>query len=96
MKASDLIGSPYAIYDYKPNPLIAEHLLELKQFRYKLNAIGRKLILDFVPNHVAVDSPLVDEYPDLFLYKKKKTQLYAKILSYIRTEEFIIMVRSIL
>ncbi len=72
LQSYDLIGSPYAIYDYKPNPMIAEHILELKQFRYKLNAIGKKLILDFVPNHMAVDSPLVKQYPDLFLYKKEE------------------------
>ena len=72
LQSTDLIGSPYAVYDYNPNPIIAEHLLEIKQFRYKLNAIGKKLILDFVPNHMAVDSPLVDQYPDLFLYKKEE------------------------
>jgi hypothetical protein len=72
LQSYDLIGSPYAVYDYKPNPMIAEHILELKQFRYKLNAIGKKLILDFVPNHMAVDSPLVKQYPDLFLYKKEE------------------------
>jgi hypothetical protein len=78
LQGSDLIGSPYAIYDYTPNPLIAEHILELKQFRYKLNAIGKKLILDFVPNHVAVDSPLVEQYPDLFLYKKEENATVCK------------------
>ena len=49
LQVSDLIGSPYAVYEYKPNPLIASHSLQLKQFRYKLNTIGKRLILDFVP-----------------------------------------------
>lgn len=72
LETKDIIGSPYAIFKYEPNPLIAEHFLELKQFKYKLNSIGKKLILDFVPNHMAVDSPLIDKYPDLFLYKKEE------------------------
>ncbi len=75
---TDIIGSPYAVYEYKPNPIIAEHNLQLKQFRYKLNTIGKKLILDFVPNHMSVDSPLIDLYPDLFLYKKEPGAVVCK------------------
>jgi hypothetical protein len=78
LKEQEIIGSPYAIYDYKTNPLVAEHTLELKQFRYKLNVLGKKLILDFVPNHMSVDSPLVEKYPDLFLYKKEENPVVCK------------------
>lgn len=78
LQESDLIGSPYAVYEYKPNPIIAEHSLELKQFRYKLNTIGKNLILDFVPNHMAIDSPYIDQYPDLFLYKKEPNATVCK------------------
>lgn len=75
---SDIIGSPYSIFEYTPNPLIAEHKLEIKQFRYKLNTLGKKLIVDFVPNHMAVDSPLITEYPEYFLYKKEKNPSVCK------------------
>ena len=78
LQVSDLIGSPYAVYEYKPNPLIASHSLQLKQFRYKLNTIGKRLILDFVPNHLAVDSPLIDQHPDLFLHKKEPNATVCK------------------
>jgi len=78
LQNSDIIGSPYAVYEYKPNPIIAEHNLQLKQFRYKLNTIGKKLILDFVPNHMSVDSPLIEQYPDLFLYKKESSAVVCK------------------
>lgn len=78
IEESDLIGSPYAVYEYKPNPLIAEHNLELKQFRYKLNTLGKKLILDFVPNHMSVDSPYIEKFPELFLYKKEPNAVVCK------------------
>lgn len=31
---------------------------DLKQLKAKLNALGLSLMLDFVPNHYAVDSPM--------------------------------------
>ena len=66
---SDVIGSPYSIYEYTPNPLIAENFSEIKKFKKRLEEDGKKLILDFVPNHMAVDSTYIDSHPDLFLEK---------------------------
>lgn len=62
----DVYGSPYSIYDYVPDPLISEsnHLTEIHNWFASKN---KKLILDFVPNHMAIDSPLVSKYPDYFL-----------------------------
>jgi hypothetical protein len=75
---SDIIGSPYSIYEYSTNPIIADHKIEIKQFKYKLNSIGKKLILDFVPNHMSIDSPLIDKYPEYFLYKKEENPKVCK------------------
>ncbi|MBE7412800.1 MAG: alpha-amylase [Leptospiraceae bacterium] len=64
---SDIVGSPYAIYLYEPNPLVAASFEEIKRFREKIHTFGKKLILDFVPNHLAVDTPLISENPNYFL-----------------------------
>lgn len=65
----DIIGSPYAIYEYTPNPLVLKSWAGLKRLKSRLNRLGKKLILDFVPNHMAVDTPYLNQYPELFLYK---------------------------
>lgn len=72
LSEKDIIGSPYAVYDYEPNPLCAKNWAEIEEFRERLKAFGKKLILDFVPNHMAKDTPLLDRYPECFLRKKEK------------------------
>ena len=62
----DVAGSPYAIADYHvASAMGGEAGLEV--FRRRLHAYGMKLILDFVPNHLGVDHPWVQERPDLFV-----------------------------
>jgi hypothetical protein len=59
----DVVGSPYAVHSYT----VDEHLggrSGLAAFRAQLAARGMKLILDFVPNHVATDHPWLDTNPD--------------------------------
>jgi len=67
----DIIGSAYAIEDYTfcPNLGSPEDFEQLKQ---RLNRMGMKLILDFVPNHFSKDSKLVKTNPELFLDVPKK------------------------
>ncbi|PJZ84090.1 alpha-amylase [Leptospira harrisiae] len=62
----DVYGSPYSIFSYTPDPLVSENdnLTNVYKLIQKWN---KKLILDFVPNHMAIDSPVVDSNPDLFL-----------------------------
>jgi hypothetical protein len=62
----DVVGSPYAIADYKTPRLLGGDT-GLSAFREKLRANGLKLVLDFVPNHVGLDHPLVREQPELFV-----------------------------
>ncbi len=63
---NDLIGSPFAIDMYEVNPNLSTYqdLLELKN---KLNKIGLKLFLDFIPNHFSADSNLIKTNPGIFL-----------------------------
>jgi hypothetical protein len=62
----DVGPSPYAIAAYRvPASLGGEKGLD--DFRRKLNAHGLKLLLDFVPNHLGVDHPWVQDRSELFV-----------------------------
>lgn len=67
LQKKDIIGSPYAVYDYIPNPELCNSWEDLKEFQETLAHSGKKLILDFVPNHMAIDSPWIDLCPRVFL-----------------------------
>ena len=63
----DIVGSPYAVAAYEP----ADNLggaTGLATLRQRLGAAGIGLILDFVPNHVAVDHPWVRRNPGWFVH----------------------------
>jgi len=62
----DNVGSPYCVRRY----VVDEHLggpKGLAAARRQLLERGLRLILDFVPNHVAPDHPWVGEHPDYFV-----------------------------
>ncbi len=62
----DVAGSPYSISGYHvPRALGGD--TGLKRFRSKLHQHGLKLILDFVPNHLAPDHPWVATHPERFV-----------------------------
>jgi len=65
-KPEDVIGSPYAIDSYQLNPLLGtfEDLIQLKE---KVNQLGLKVILDFIPNHFGAHSSVVNNSTQLFL-----------------------------
>jgi hypothetical protein len=50
----DIIGSPYAVTNYTTNSELGTDE-DLAWFRKQLSNLGMKLMLDFVPNHTAVD-----------------------------------------
>ncbi len=62
----DLVGSPYSVHRY----VVDEHLGGpggLAAARESLAERGIRLVLDFVPNHVAVDHPWVLENPNYLM-----------------------------
>jgi glycosidase len=62
----DLLGSAYSIQNYVVDDLLGGND-GLAAARIKLNDRGIKIILDYVPNHVAIDHVWVSEHPDYFL-----------------------------
>lgn len=67
LKDEDIAGSGFAIQSYSVHRDLgtAESLARLRQ---RLKQRGLKLMLDFVPNHMAPDHAWIDEHPDYFVH----------------------------
>jgi glycosidase len=64
--SEDVVGSPYCVHRY----VVDEHLggpEELVAARWALANRGMRLVLDFVPNHVAQDHPWILAHPEYFI-----------------------------
>ena len=96
----DICGSGFAITGYTASEALGgERALAL--FREKLAQRGIKLMLDFVPNHTALDHPWVKTNPDYYVeggeealavapgnYLRIETDRGSKILAYGRDPNF--------
>lgn len=65
-KPDDVIGSPYAVAQYTPDPRVGTWE-SLDLVRSKLHARGILLFLDFVGNHTALDHPWTREHPEFYV-----------------------------
>ncbi|MFA5024924.1 MAG: alpha-amylase family glycosyl hydrolase [Candidatus Shapirobacteria bacterium] len=63
----DVAASPFAIPEYTPNPKIAKNWEAWDVMVDKLHQHGKKVMIDFVPNHTALDSKLVRSNPEYFI-----------------------------
>lgn len=72
MGASQSLYSIVDCFEFDPNIVVGlsheEGLQELRNFIQKCKDIGLKVVLDFVSNHTAIDSPLVKKHSEW--YKK--------------------------
>jgi hypothetical protein len=59
----DIVGSPYAVVAYRVDLALGGDD-GLADFRTRLGAAGLRLILDFVPNHMAIDHPWISDNPE--------------------------------
>jgi glycosidase len=62
----DVCGSPFAVRDYVVNRDFGGPRA-LARFRARLGARGMRLMLDFVPNHTALDHAWVREHPEFYV-----------------------------
>ena len=62
----DVIGYPLCIYSYDINPEVGT-LEDLIWFREQLKKRGMLLMLDYVPNHTAIDAPEMREHPEFYI-----------------------------
>lgn len=67
LSAEDIQGSPFAVRRYQVHPELGGNAA-LATLRERLRARGIRLVLDFVPNHCALDHPWIDEHPEFFLH----------------------------
>jgi hypothetical protein len=67
LKDEDIAGSGFAIHSYSVHRDLGG-AAALARVRQRLQQRGLKLMLDFVPNHMAPDHPWIDEHPDYFVH----------------------------
>lgn len=64
----DFMGSPFAIRDYR----VSEDLGTSKDFDAlieRAHVVGLKVIVDFVPNHMGLDSDWLNDHPEFFIHR---------------------------
>lgn len=65
-RPADVTGSPYAPSGYRV-PTVLGGESGLARFRQQLQNHGLKLLLDFIPNHVGLDHPWLQNHPEYFV-----------------------------
>jgi len=65
-KEDDIIGSPYSIASYEPDPIMGDWQ-DLDRTRDELFKRGIGLVLDFIPNHTGPDHPWIMDHPDYYI-----------------------------
>ena len=66
LREDDIAGSGFAIASYVVQPGLGGDLA-LARLRGRLRSRGLRLMLDFVPNHTAVDHPWVEAHPEYYI-----------------------------
>ena len=82
-REEDVTGSPFAVREYRVHRDFGGDEA-LARLRGRLSRRGLRLILDFVPNHVAPDHPWVAEHPEFFIPGTEE-QLAAAPQNWLRT-----------
>jgi len=72
----DVAGSPFAIPEYIPSPSIAKNWEDWDKTVDFLHENHKKVIIDFVPNHFALDCELAKTHPEYFI-QGSESQYYS-------------------
>ena len=76
--AQDFDGSPYAVPRYKFNPALGGKK-QFTAFVERAHKAGLAVIVDFVSNHMAIDSPWIKSAPDWFIRSNPKVRAQVTI-----------------
>jgi hypothetical protein len=63
LRQDDVLASPFAVQEYRVSQALGGEE-GLRRFRQQLSRRSIRLMLDFVPNHLAVDHPWTASHPD--------------------------------
>src|SRR5688572_6596867 len=66
----DVQGSPFAIEEYAVDARLGD-ALSLLMLKERLGRVGLRLILDFVPNHLGIDSSEPTRFPARFVHSSE-------------------------
>src|SRR4051812_1504668 len=66
LREEDIAGSGFAITGYRVHPELGGDAA-LARLRERLRARGLRLMLDFVPNHTALDHAWVEDHPEYYI-----------------------------
>ena len=66
LRDDDIVGSGFAITRYTVHAQLGGDAA-LARLRERLRKRGLRLMLDFVPNHMGLDHPWIEEHPDYFI-----------------------------
>lgn len=69
-RPDDVAGSPYSVRSYSVDPKLGGNE-GLMRAREELAERKLALVLDFVPNHVALDHPWTREHPEYFIHDEQ-------------------------
>jgi hypothetical protein len=67
LREEDIAGSGFAITSYVVHSVLGGDAA-LARLRKRLQQRGLRLMLDFVPNHMATDHPWIEQHPDYFVH----------------------------
>jgi Alpha amylase, catalytic domain len=67
LEEKDVSGSCFAITSYRVNSDFGGNP-SLERLRDRLHRRGLRLLLDFVPNHTALDHPWINDHPEFYIH----------------------------